>query len=84
MTLDQLLQLLRDDGVRIMEGTEQTERSVRIEWRDTTAFLPKPAHGECYSKAELNIIMDILSHSTDGELTLGTHTRTFNGDPVCH
>lgn len=54
---------------------EQTVRSIRIEWRDSVMFIPRPATGEHYTKIELDHIRNVILQNTEGELIL-----TFNGD----
>jgi Ca2+-binding EF-hand superfamily protein len=67
---------MADNCARLME---QTARAIRIEWRNNDISIPKPATGERYTEAELDQIINIMLHNTDGELTF-----TFNGDDGNH
>ncbi|WP_438997710.1 hypothetical protein [Candidatus Puniceispirillum sp.] len=72
MTFDEIQRRMVDNGARIME---ETNRAVRIEWRNSVMFIPKPATGDHYTQAELDQIRNVILQNTEGELIL-----TFNGD----
>ncbi|MGB2319475.1 MAG: hypothetical protein ACPH74_05190 [Candidatus Puniceispirillum sp.] len=65
MTFDEIKERMRQDGARIME---ETYGAVRVEWRNNTLFIPRPAKGDHYTDAELDQIRDIILQETDDEL----------------
>ena len=80
MEKDALFDLLRQQGFRHFDTSDDRQRSV-FEWRVETIVIPHPS-GAVYSLFELMLIEALLARQTDQEVSIISVTQTATGDFV--